>query len=145
MSRLSPKPSLRIAVAFCAVWQSAGTGIATAQAGCGDYVHLGAMQPADHAIGATPGSSDSLIGLELLDPDHGLPRRPCHGPHCRQEPLTPAAPLPAPTTSGSHQKACLIDQGVPQLPVVYTVILAVETRHDEMSGSRIERPPRLCS
>ena len=59
----------------------------TAQASCGDYVHIGGQLPADvEPVGAAK--------------DHSLPAVPCHGPTCRArmpQPLTPPAPPPVMT------------------------------------------------
>jgi hypothetical protein len=141
MPRFSPRLATLFAIAFCISWQSAVTGSSTAQAACGDYVHLGTIK----TEGIPLGSTDAVFGLNSRDQEHKLPRRSCDGPHCRQQPLTPAAPAPVPTQNGPQQKACLAEQTVPMLPVSHTFIPQLALRHDELPESRIERPPRHYS
>ena len=149
MPRYSLKSVALFVIAFCVFWQSAGVCLSTAHAGCGDYVHLGGMESlkkfTGNSTGKFTGIANGLFGLESRGPDQGLPRRSCHGPHCRQQPLTPTAPTPVTNTSIPQRKACLIEQTVPVLPVSHKLILEVAAPHGELPESRIDRPPKSCS
>jgi len=152
MPRFSLRSAALFVVAFCFSWQSAGTGLSTAQAGCGDYVHLGGMESAErfpaenftaNSIGKSIRISYGSFGLEPRERDHGSPRQPCHGPHCRQQPLSPAAPVPV--TSNPQQKACLIEQAESMSSHSHALILDASAPRGDLPESRIERPPRRCS
>lgn len=143
MPRCSPKSLALFVFAFCVLWQTAGNGIATAEAGCGDYVHLGQMQSAGHANGIADAVARHLSSRNSRGPNQELPRQPCQGPHCRPQPLMPLTPVPPASTP--QQKACLLEQVVPMLAVSQALILDGAARHDELPGSPLERPPRNCS
>src|SRR5258708_4373908 len=76
MPRFSLKSIALFVVAGCISWQGAGTGISTALAGCGDYVHLAGME----STGKPTGIADSVLGLESIAPNAEFPHRPCQGP-----------------------------------------------------------------
>ena len=65
-----------------------------AEAGCGDYVTILNDQSASHSM------PDPMAGH--------LPKKPCHGPSCSEKPSLPAAPTPAPVSSSSDTKACVV-------------------------------------
>ncbi|HEY2252180.1 MAG TPA: hypothetical protein VGH74_14000 [Planctomycetaceae bacterium] len=141
MPRFSPTSVALFVAALCISWHSAGNGISTAQAGCGDYVHLGRMDSAAEptATGTTP------PGFDATAPASKFPHRPCQGPHCRQHPQAPAAPAPAPTTSGPQRQACLIGHAAPLLPDSDFLIPDKDAPYCQLAETRIERPPRQRS
>lgn len=135
MSRISLKSAALPVVAFCWALHCAGLGTSTAQAGCGDYVHLGGGDtpmvipgmPVHHARPAGPGGNDS---------------QGCQGPHCRQSPATPDAPVPSEPVNGPDQKACLVWHEVPMITGDRALLTEPSVRLIESPHGRIDRPPR---
>jgi hypothetical protein len=141
MPRFSPMSVVLFVAALCIAWQSAGSGISTAQAGCGDYVHVGTMDSA-----AEPTGTGAIPpGLEATAPDLEFPHRPCRGPHCRQQPQAPTAPAPVPTTSRPQHQACLIGHAAPLVPTSDFLIPDKAAPYRKLAAARIERPPRQRS
>src|SRR5262249_30686167 len=93
------------AATFVVALQMLSDGIQQVHAGCGDYVHVGKLE-------ATSPSIHSKAPALLLGSRQRAPQpvpSPCHGPSCRQQPMTPAAPAPVSLSSGSERKACLAE------------------------------------
>jgi hypothetical protein len=101
------------------------------------------MRPADFTNGNFSANARHVPGRNYRGNFPGVPRQPCHGLQCRQQPLVPPAPLPS--TSSPQQKACLIEKAVPMLPIAHVLILDAALRHDKLCKSPIERPPKRCS
>ncbi len=148
MPRYSPRSAAFFVVAFCLSWQGLGRDSSTAQAGCGDYVHLGGMEstlPFESGVKTIPVAGRRLdldLRGPLHEPDPRLPRRPCQGPHCRQLPSLPDLPPPIPTATGPQQPACVLTWTEMTTPVSQSLLPELDVRHDELAVLRIERPPR---
>jgi len=135
MSRISLKSAALPVVAFCWAMQCAGSGMSTAQAGCGDYVHLGGID----APLVIPG-----MAVHPVRPaqSHEHDGQRCQGPHCRQRPATPDAPVPAEPVSGPDQKACLVWHALPVMDCDHDFLTESAVRLNELPHGRIDRPPR---
>lgn len=127
----SPLPSFRLArvvwvpLVVCAM----GLLEQSAEASCGDYVHISGQMPT--------GAAD-VAGL----PDHSTPDVPCQGPMCRNQtprPFTPPAP-PAPVTTPTDMLAGQF-LAAPRLESAWHW-LASEPLVKSGPGSSIFHPPR---
>jgi hypothetical protein len=139
MPHLSYRNFCLVAATFVVALQMAPRGTPAAHAGCGDYVHVGkgASAAGDMAgMARMPGQRERL---PLPQPSG------CHGPSCRQNPLSPAAPAPVSFSNGGEHQACLPELAVnlvaSQGPVAPDPLVAI----GESPAGRIERPPRHSS
>jgi hypothetical protein len=141
-----PHCSLRslslFAAAFVVIVIGAPGSRGVAQAGCGDYVHVGGAARYVEMTGNHAGSHAEATPYRVA----GRSGRPsCQGPSCRQNPFVPLEPAPLPVSQGSDHKACLVhDVELPRRAAGWALC---ETSHAavDFPGLRIERPPRLGS
>jgi hypothetical protein len=140
MPHLSFRNFCLVAATFIVALQMAAGGTPAAHAGCGDYVHVGKAESAAAAFRHSDGPS-YLLGQR----EHLPPPSPCHGPSCRQRPMTPAGPAPVSLSNGREQKAFLTGPAaslvVSPHPLPPDAVVAI----DESPAGRIERPPRHSS
>lgn len=117
------------------------TGASRAEAGCGEYVHLGRGMELADMTGHAPQDASSESGRE----DHAPFAPPCRGPNCRQKAPAPDLPVPGPTTSAPDDKAFLEDAGLATTQGPRLAPSAADLPRNEIFGGRIERPPRIGS
>jgi len=140
MLRFLPR-SIVLVAALCILWQGIGAGISTAQAGCGDYVHLGAME----SPAILSGIADTISRFDSTVPNSEFPPRPCQGPHCGEQPSTPLAPAPVPTTGGPQHEGCLVELLASMSPASDFISCDTSALYGKLPEAPIEPPPRLCS
>src|SRR4051794_35034105 len=101
--------SLRSFGPFVAVFLIAAVGApdssGVAQAGCGDYVHVGGAAPRPGMTGNHAGSRPDAAPFDVAGRSG---RPPCDGPTCRQSPLIPLDPAPLSVSKRVDHKACLV-------------------------------------
>jgi hypothetical protein len=141
-----PRCSLRSLSLFAAAFVVAVIGVSgsggVAQAGCGDYVHVGGATPHNEMTENHSGSHSNMTPFGVAGRS-GPP--PCHGPSCRQNPLVPLEPAPLPVTQGFDQKGCLVHDVELPRPAAGWALCEIAHAPVDLSGLRIERPPRLGS
>jgi hypothetical protein len=153
---LIPRCSLRslslFAAAFVVIVIGAPGSRGVAQAGCGDYVHVGGTAPYDAMTG------DAMTGVEMTG-NHAVSHAemtpfgvagrsgppPCQGPSCRQNPFVPLEPAPLPVSQGFDHKACLVHDVELPRPAAGWALCEASHAAVDFPGLRIERPPRLGS
>ena len=146
MSRFWVKVSV-LSCAACVTWLGDGIGARSANASCGDYVHLEGADAKD------PSERNSMLQVSRWK-EHteksqqsrpsDFPGQTCHGPGCRQnDPQSdPIAPVTAPTTPQREFGACAIDETSPTNPLIGVVGYNLPLTTGNGPHSRIERPPR---
>src|SRR5262245_5265885 len=141
MPQLSFRTLFLSAATFVVALQILPGGSPPAHAGCGDYVHVGKSESA-------AASRRANAPAQLLGSGESAPQpvpSPCHGPSCRQRPMTPAAPAPVSLTSGGEQKACLMESSANLVDSAEPVPIDAAIPAGESPAGRIERPPRHSS
>src|SRR5262245_51304523 len=103
MLRVCVKFPVAVAV-LAALGAALWIGPSSAQAACGDYVHLGGGieldKPASHSAGLDAPEHSAWQSQIPLVP-------PCDGPNCRRQAPAPELPVPVSPTSGPDHKAHL--------------------------------------
>jgi hypothetical protein len=106
----------------------------TAQAGCGDYVHIGSKPVHDATPPLTPGAPNSLPGDQAP--------RPCSGPGCSNGIPFPLLPPLTITPITVHELACL-PHGLPVMDAFLVSPLPdAPALLPERCASSIYHPPR---
>jgi hypothetical protein len=142
MSRVPVKSPLLFGVAFCLALLNAGTGSSSAQASCGDYVHLAGGA----ALNSPFVGSGAIPAQGMPAAEHGRPDgRHCQGPQCRRQNEAPGMPVPSPESSGQQQLACLNASAAPAGPECDRLTATQDRPLRESSELRIDRPPRRGS
>jgi len=132
---------LLIAAVFAALlWLPCGS--SAVYAACGDYVHVGRGDANSGLIAdrAEPGTSRAS---KRHLPEPTAP--PCPGSNCRQGPIAPLSPVPAPVSNGADQKACLAPAKEAAPVAIECIAPDPALRADDCLQRQIERPPRNCS
>jgi hypothetical protein len=140
MPRFLPR-SIVLVAALCILWQGIGAGISTAQAGCGDYVHLGTME----SPARLSGIADTVSGFDSTVPNPEFPRQPCQGPHCGEQPSTPPSPAPGPTSGSPQHEAYLVELLAIMSHASDFVSSDTTAQYGKLPEAPLEPPPRLCS
>jgi hypothetical protein len=108
----------------------------TAHASCGDYVMIGSHHSAHHSGPAASGYTDSTGQADDQTP---VPR--CHGPHCSNKSLPPAAPAPR-IEMTVEQWAVWGDASLAILPDCESLLAEARAVTCDGFGLSVLRPPR---